>query len=248
MNTMKTDGYWLAACFAATIDLIDDELIEKSIGTHHIVQRIEYLFDIIVSAELSLVERFFEEVNFDTIKDPYAGTFAKLPDRETVVKSLHQLEKTYPECRNYRELGNEWLSEALSSILRDELETQNDESDRARLEKEDFWEPIEVELSNEVQDALSKTERALEAIRNDNGYASEHQAERNEVITAIEIGLKQIRTQGAISISYFKAFIWEPLERAGKRFGKSVVGIAITAAKESLKEAFRRFFDSILNP
>ncbi len=134
--------------------------------------------------------------------------------------------------------------EFLESLVADLPDREPNESPNGDVGDE--WEPIPVDLSNDLQKkAVEDLETAASSIEADNGYAATQPAERNAVVRALRAGIATLREEAEIQIIYFKAFIWEPLEKAGKKFGESIVGLAIQAAKESIKEAFKQFWDQI---
>lgn len=143
--------------------------------------------------------------------------------------------------------GDYWLISAIERILESDIFEQTHNNDTTKDGNLDIWEPIEINVTDEISAAIENAEEALEAIRSDNGYAATKPVERAEVVFALEAGIRQLREHAAISRAYFDSFIWQPLSRAAHTFGKGVVGIAIKAAQESLKAAFRRFFDGFWN-
>jgi hypothetical protein len=141
-------------------------------------------------------------------------------------------------ARKFIALGSQrhaWLSSALAKIN----ETFNSEL----LASSDEWQPIPVDRSNpEYQATEKKLDEALNAIRSDNGFANTFPDERNQVVSALETGLKIFRENSTVHATYFKAFIIAPLAAAIRRLKDNAAGVAAAVAKAA---AIKWLADSI---
>lgn len=96
----------------------------------------------------------------------------------------------------------------------------------------DEWQPIPVDRSNpEYQETEKKLDEALNVIRSDNGFADTFPDERNQVVSALETGLKIFRENSTVHVTYFRAFIIDPLTAAISRLKDNAAGTAAAIAK-----------------
>lgn len=117
-----------------------------------------------------------------------------------------------------------WLRSALTKINETFISKEGASSDE--------WQPIPVDRSNpEYQATEKKLDEALNAIRSDNGFADTFPDERNQVVSALETGLKIFRENSTVHVTYFKAFIIDPLAAAIRRLKDNAAGVAATVAK-----------------
>lgn len=130
-------------------------------------------------------------------------------------------------ARKFNALGSQkytWLRSALIRI--------NDTFSPEPLESSDEWHPIPVDRSTlEYQETEKKLDEALAAIRSDNGFADTFPDERNQIVSALESGLKIFRENSAVHIIYFKAFIIDPLSAAISRLKDNAAGATAAIAK-----------------
>lgn len=130
-------------------------------------------------------------------------------------------------ARKFNALGSQkhaWLSSALIRI--------NDTFSPEPLESSDEWHPIPIDRSTlEYQETEKKLDEALAAIRSDNGFADTFPDERNQIVSALESGLKIFRENSAVHITYFKAFIIDPLSAAISRLKDNAAGATAAIAK-----------------
>ncbi|MGJ0394918.1 MAG: hypothetical protein ACR65U_01635 [Methylocystis sp.] len=130
-------------------------------------------------------------------------------------------------ARKFNALGsqkNTWLRSALIRI--------NDTFSPELLVSSDEWQPIPIDRSTtEYQETEKRLDEALAAIRSDNGFADTFPDERNQVVSALETGLKIFRENSTVHVTYFKAFIIDPLAAAIRRLKDNAAGVAATVAK-----------------
>lgn len=98
----------------------------------------------------------------------------------------------------------------------------------------DEWQPLKLDRQRpEFKAALSKTEKALDIIRGDNGYADAMPEERNEVVRSLEAGVESLK-QGAPTLQKIKALLIAPLKFVANRFVGAALGEAAKDAVASL--------------
>lgn len=99
----------------------------------------------------------------------------------------------------------------------------------------DVWEPIPLDRSDRAQEqATEALDRIIEGLRGDNGYAATNAQEKAFVQDKLSAVTKRLKEDSQISWMYLLEFAFKPLEIVVKRFGGAAIGIAASAAKDSL--------------
>jgi len=99
------------------------------------------------------------------------------------------------------------------------------------------WAPIEIDKSApEFQAVVSSLDEAVEKIRTDYGYAATQPEERDYVLGGLAALQTQLRGKETVTIPFLRQYAIDPIWRASKTFGRSIVGIAIDVFKMRLKE------------
>jgi len=140
----------------------------------------------------------------------------------------------------YQENGDQWLSETGGVITANSPDIENTSSVD--------WEPLPVERDDpQLKQAIVALDAAITEIESDNGYSATEPDERNAVVSSLKTASEALKTQSQIYYFQFRSLIWEPLVKAGKRFGNAATGLSIQAAKEALKEVFKDWIKDGMN-
>ncbi|MBL4863832.1 MAG: hypothetical protein JKY63_02910 [Rhodobiaceae bacterium] len=152
----------------------------------------------------------------------------------------HALEDPASFIYAYQENGDQWLSETGGVITANSPDIENTSSVD--------WEPLPVERDDpQLKKAVAALDTAITEIESDNGYSATEPDERNAVVSSLKTASEALKTQSQIYYFQFRSLIWEPLEKAGKRFGNAATGLSIQAAKEALKEVFKDWIKGGMN-
>jgi hypothetical protein len=154
-----------------------------------------------------------------------------------------------PLFRKYSQIANkDWLKSAIRSV--------NAAYDNLQVEPLDFsqdnfeiqWEPIPLDRSNEALiQATEEVQKAIKSIEQDNGYAANAPGEREFVLSNLKAFQRALTEHSEIYWLQIRTFALEPLGRVIKRFGGAAVGIAATAARESILEWLKTAFSKALD-
>ena len=130
----------------------------------------------------------------------------------------------------------------------DTSEQELDPSDTtAPLGASNAWEPLKIDRqSSDAESAITATEKALQTISQDNGYAANDPDERNQIVETLRYGLDKLRNNSLLYRFQFEAFVWQPLNRIAKKFKDTAMGISASAAKEALKEWLKEAIKSVV--
>jgi hypothetical protein len=106
----------------------------------------------------------------------------------------------------------------------------------------DEWTPLEIDRADPAYlDAVESVEEAIESIRQDNGFAATHPAERDGILKVLQEGLvwlkEKVPTQSVI-----KTMLISPLHWVSSIFGKAVVGEAAKKAAQKLLDFLSTFY------
>jgi hypothetical protein len=151
--------------------------------------------------------------------------------------------------KKYREVANkDWLRRAIRSVNETYDSLEIDPKDFSQESVEIQWEPIPLDRSDEASTRVAEDlQNAITSIEQDNGYAANSPGEREYVLSNLKSFQKTVTEKSEIYWLQIKTFALEPLGRVIKRFGAAAVGIAATAARESilawLKTAFSKALD-----
>ncbi len=150
--------------------------------------------------------------------------------------------------RKYNQLANkDWLRSAIRSVNETYDSLQVEPSDFSQDTIEIEWEPIPLDRSNEALiQATEQVQKAINSIEQDNGYAANAPGEREYVLSNLK-AFQKAAEQSEIYWLQIKTFALEPLARVIKRFGPAALGIAATAARESIVEWLKIAFSKALH-
>lgn len=167
-------------------------------------------------------------------------------------RAYEEMEKRYSVFARHEQQADSkiWLVEAHRKINSDWMQIQYEKDEPPP----DIWQPIPVErddpLANQAEVAL---EKAIDAIRSDNGYGATHPEERRHVLDHLTACARRMKEETHIAWMYLKTFALEPLAAVIKRFGKAATGLAATEARDALIKWARekggeiiRFFLNVL--
>ncbi|MGA8498433.1 MAG: hypothetical protein WB764_23305 [Xanthobacteraceae bacterium] len=90
--------------------------------------------------------------------------------------------------------------------------------------EEQPWEPLEIDRSNaDYQHAIEVSEKAIEVIEQNNGYASSEPSERNGIVKTIRGTLDAVK-EGSPSKALIREGLLKPLRYVAKKFADSAMG------------------------
>jgi hypothetical protein len=93
------------------------------------------------------------------------------------------------------------------------------------------WQPLKIDRqAPEYRVALETTEKALDIIRSDNGYAATEPGERDEVVRSLEAGVQALKSESP-SRGRLHAILISPLKFVLEKFAGAAIG-------EAAKQAF----------
>jgi hypothetical protein len=183
----------------------------------------------------------------DLIPDDFGPTLFQ--PKENIADWLESQQNPIPLFRKFNSLGNtEWLRRAIRSV--------NDTYDRLKIQYSDFsqdtidvqWEPIPLNRSDPaLAKAAQDLQNAITSIEQDNGYAANAPGEREYVLSSLKDFQKAIVERSEIYWLQVKTFALEPLARVVKRFGSAAVGIAASAARESIVDWLKTVFSKVVD-
>jgi hypothetical protein len=114
-------------------------------------------------------------------------------------------------------------------------------TDDERLEKDD-WAPLQIDrATTEYSEATSSLEKAIEAIRTDNGFAVQYPLEREGILNSLGEGLEWLKNK-APSRAQIKSLLIAPLNWVAVTFGNAVTGQAAKLAAQKLFDFILSFF------
>ena len=141
-----------------------------------------------------------------------------------------------------------WLQRALRSVDNAYEQLQITELDFDPDEMEIQWEPIPLDRSDGTLDrAIEAVGNVIEAIEQDNGYAANAGGEREYVLSNLKAFQRAVSEQAEIYWMQIKTFALTPLGKVITRFGSAAVGIAATAARDSILEWLKIAFSKALD-
>jgi hypothetical protein len=156
-----------------------------------------------------------------------------------------------------RNAGGSWIQKAIDAlntkIDRDSksdpktesgiIETRGAEAStiatRSRSAEDEPWEPLKIDRADvEYQTAVEVSEKAIETIEQNNGYAASEPEERNGIIKVMRGTLDAIK-EGTPSRAAVKAGLLQPLRYIAKKFSDSAMG---EVAKVAIGALIKYFF------
>ena len=128
----------------------------------------------------------------------------------------------------YEQEGDEWLLKTGGKI---EPPVTQEAAEFPTAENN--WEPLPIDRADPATEkVIDQLENAMIAVKQDNGYSENYPEERDYVVQNLSLAVEWMRIEKAILGLKTKAWVLDPLDQAAKRFGPSVVGAAITMARE----------------
>ncbi len=198
------------------------------------LQRIFHSWGISVPrATLTTILESLDLTYFRVVKTPYAetryapGDFASQLDlnAKLLVKRTAYDNGLEEIWKHYDEFGLSWLLESLRTI------------GEIHQDVVDEWEPLPLDYdAPEANEAIDAIEKAVEAIKQDNGYAATFPAERDAVVEYLGDAVARLRVRGEYTRLYFKLTVMEPLKRAASRLGESAAGKVVEAAIKGVQK------------
>jgi hypothetical protein len=196
------------------------------------------------------IHDFIENGWVDPVSDEFASLFIRKNSHlEKALNSDKKLLGLYEKYDSLAQSKEDWMRSAISSIadefLIDELTqhvTQSNGSDSnantAGPMEADTWEPLPIDRADSAYgDAIKKTERALEVLEQDNGYAATSPEEKAGIVETIRGNLKALKEGFPSKRSIMEGLI-KPLKFIAKKFGENFVGAAASAAIKALASYF----------
>jgi hypothetical protein len=161
--------------------------------------------------------------------------------RET---QLSKLDNNWQIITNFQQIitatdrnsAEEWFSDVISEIndivdanLTDYASIKNND-----VVDQDTWLPLPIDRElPEYMDALKATEKAIQDIESNNGYASSEPEERNTVVETTKGTLAALKN-GALSKGSVIESLLKPLKYISKKFGDSLMGVSAKEAVTAL--------------
>jgi hypothetical protein len=243
----------------------DYEATHMAMAQKHpdVVQRASQLIKSGVLFRICL-EDFIKYGWVDSIDDEFAALFIRKNGRLVEAPaSDRKFQKLHEKYESLGSAKDAWLDSALVSVLDgfeiDELNeilseislTKSQDEQNAPTASDEDWSPIPLDRNDLKQTkAVEALEKIVEELRGDNGYAATNPEEKAYVQDKLLAVTKRLKDETQISWMYLSEFAFKPLGILIRRFGGAAVGIAATAAKESLvswlKSRGISFLDDIL--
>jgi hypothetical protein len=106
----------------------------------------------------------------------------------------------------------------------------------------DEWTPLEIERSDPAYlDAVNSVEEAIEAIRQDNGFAATRPQEREGILQTLQEGLVWLKDKVPTQ-SIIQTMLVAPLRWVWSHFGNAFVGEAAKKAAQKLVDFLSGFY------
>jgi hypothetical protein len=106
----------------------------------------------------------------------------------------------------------------------------------------DEWTPLEIDRADPAYlDAVDSVEEAIEAIRQDNGFAATHPQERDGILRVLQEGLVWLKEKVPTQ-SILQTMLISPLRWVSSIFGNDVVGEAAKKAAQKLLDFLSTFY------
>ena len=146
---------------------------------------------------------------------------------------FEQLRARFPLFQKAYKGGKSWLFSALAAI-EEELGRADQITEPADAQD---WEPLAIDRESEtLRELTRRIDATIEAVRQENGYASNHPEERRWVSEALGAVATRLREDRQISVMYLREFGFKPLKVLIERFGKAAVGLAAAAANKAMMD------------
>jgi hypothetical protein len=128
--------------------------------------------------------------------------------------------------------GDTWIGSALDTINK-QLSEAEPESEGSEEISADEWEPLAIDRDSEsFRSAMEATEKAIETIEQNNGYATSAPEERDGIVNTLRGTLDALK-HGRPSRGAVMEGMLSPLKYISKKFSDSVMGeiakVAVTA-------------------
>lgn len=134
-----------------------------------------------------------------------------------------------------------WLLDALADIERAEASLLLNAADYGIKDRE--WEPLALDREEPDQkEVTTSIDRVTDLVEQANEYAVAEPTERQYVLDNLRQFGRTLKESTVTSIHYINRHAVEPLIRLGKRFSKAAMGLAIEAAKESIRTWLKNKF------
>lgn len=117
-----------------------------------------------------------------------------------------------------------------------ELVAQTEGSEAETKSDDDHWEPLPIDRSTpEYREMTAATERAIDRIEGDNGYAANQPEERSAVLGALKSALSALK-EGWASTAIIRVSLLAPLRFIAEKFFGSGIGEAAKKAVEAVSK------------
>lgn len=128
------------------------------------------------------------------------------------------------------ELGWAWLFESAKNA-------KNGVTFAESLLQDQAWAPLPIDRPDpDLDDCVKQLEAVGELVREDNGYSASEPAERDEVLSRLEAGIRYLNQASLVTATAMQVYVVWPLTRLLSRFSaQTAVGTAAALAKEVFK-------------
>lgn len=182
-----------------------------------------------------------ELLHFEVVTTPYArpryASSEQLQNSASIDEMIAEIaEKNDCESilRNTARLGDDWLFECVKNVLQEAANAEHEPN--VEISVSEKWEPIPLEYEDQAaKDAIEKLEAAANAIQNDNGYATAHPEERDNIVSLLRTSVADLKIRSLYTRYYFEYSIIRPLQKASARLGRSATGEVVRGALSAIR-------------
>ena len=195
------------------------------------------LFSNKVLVSKALVELQEWRVLFE-LTDQFGPTVYQVDRTVSLTKVAAAVEPASPYYKASR-FGREWIESAVVRI-NEKYQGDDDEADGEQhgVNSDDGppWEPLPLDRTDpNFEQAMEVSEKAIEAIEVDNGFAANLPDERNAIVKIARGTLEAVR-DGTPSIAQIKSGLLSPFRYIAHKFPEAAIGVAAKLAFEALKK------------